>query len=514
MPDYSGVTWRVNYGEIAERDQFRVGYVGQQSFDAYFELGQLSDLIGVLTTVQGMSIGQISRGDSVQARKVSVGPALTTVVLIEPRQDTFPPKIMSLDFVTLSDFLYALTLFQSAVSGETPDDWAFRDPSPAFTALKKEVDELKSALVGASGKLIHRFGAAWQSSTLVDGWDTNAHERIPFRLPRRPTKWRVGVGATNTLTGVTHTPNVTITGVFVGEHSLPPGSSGTGQFAAAPVSAGGGSLVSGQFLTPWNTAPLPDAELPVSVGWMGAAGQANVLTSAGGWTSAGTGGDSSHAGDIAPTLQDPTAAAGIYWDIWVEYEYAVTAGQPAPKIVAVVASSLGTNFQLSGAASSEMIAWPQRLATMSGHAVVNLSVAGAVPETFISNAGKALDRIQGLVPDEVILMPLSNSFAAGVTASNAGVLMVQLLTAIKQRWPHALLTEITEPGRADYTSGQNTERHVWNNAILNTTRIIGIDRVMDADTLLSTGDVLTAWANVGDGIHFSSRAHNVLAASY
>lgn len=122
MPDYSGVTWRVNYGEISERNQFRVGYIGQQSFDAYFEVTQITDLISVLTAVQGMSIGQLSKGTTVQARKASAG--VVTTVIIEPRLDTFPPQIMNLDFSTLPDLIYALQLFQADLSdGAFPDDW-------------------------------------------------------------------------------------------------------------------------------------------------------------------------------------------------------------------------------------------------------------------------------------------------------------------------------------------------------------------------------------------------------
>lgn len=122
MPDYNGVTWRVNYGEIAERDQFRVGYIGQQSFDGYFELAQLSDLITVLSAVQGAPLNQLTKGSTVQARKTSDG--VVTTVIIEPRSDTFPAKIMSLGLATLSDLIYALQLFQTATPGAPiPDDW-------------------------------------------------------------------------------------------------------------------------------------------------------------------------------------------------------------------------------------------------------------------------------------------------------------------------------------------------------------------------------------------------------
>lgn len=122
MPDYNGVTWKVNYGEISERNQFRVGYIGQQSFDGYFELAQLADLISVLSAVQGAPLGQLTKGSTVQARKASDG--TVTRVIIEPRSDTFPQQIMSLGLDTLSDLIYALQLFQTAMSGAPiPDDW-------------------------------------------------------------------------------------------------------------------------------------------------------------------------------------------------------------------------------------------------------------------------------------------------------------------------------------------------------------------------------------------------------
>lgn len=128
MTDYSGVTWRVNYGEIAERDQFRVGRVDMESFDAYFELASLADLIAVLNAVTGLALNQVARGSTLQARKVSDG--LTTTIRIEPRLDTGDPvRIMTLRLSELPDFLYALTLFQSAVN-PIPDDWDLSDIIP------------------------------------------------------------------------------------------------------------------------------------------------------------------------------------------------------------------------------------------------------------------------------------------------------------------------------------------------------------------------------------------------
>ncbi|QRI45084.1 esterase [Microbacterium phage Shocker] len=139
MTDYRGVTWRVNYGEISERDQFRVGYINQESYDGYFELSSLADLISVLSTVSGLSLNQIARGVSLQARKVSDG--LLTSIRIEPRLDTGePPRIMQLKLADLTDLLYALGLFQADLASASPDDWDISEKLPV-------------ALLGRDGKL-------------------------------------------------------------------------------------------------------------------------------------------------------------------------------------------------------------------------------------------------------------------------------------------------------------------------------------------------------------------------
>lgn len=126
MTDYSGVIWRVNYGEISEREQFRVGYVGQESYDAYFEIAALAELISILNTVQPFTIGQIAKGVTLQAVKVSAGHK--TEVVIEPLSGVNPEQIMRLDLGTVNDLVYALQLFQTNLPDVVvPEDWDFSD---------------------------------------------------------------------------------------------------------------------------------------------------------------------------------------------------------------------------------------------------------------------------------------------------------------------------------------------------------------------------------------------------
>lgn len=126
MTDYSGVNWRVNYGEIAEREQFRVGYVGQDSYEAYFEVSALTELIDILSTVQPFDIGLIAKGVTLQAQKVDAGH--TTAVVIEPLSGTNPEQIMRLDLGLVNDLIYALQLFQTNLPDVlVPEDWDFSD---------------------------------------------------------------------------------------------------------------------------------------------------------------------------------------------------------------------------------------------------------------------------------------------------------------------------------------------------------------------------------------------------
>ena len=127
MTSYSGVTWRVNYGEISEREQFRVGRLSLERYDAYFPLSQLQDLIDTLTAVTPPDLNVIARGSKVQAVKVSDG--LLTSVVISPRLDTGTPvESMRLPLSELTDLLYALSLFRADTSA-LPDDWDFSKPN-------------------------------------------------------------------------------------------------------------------------------------------------------------------------------------------------------------------------------------------------------------------------------------------------------------------------------------------------------------------------------------------------
>lgn len=128
MTSYNGVTWRVNYGEVSEREQFRVGRLSLESYDAYFPLSQLQDLIDTLNAVTPLGLSVIARGSQVQAVKVSDG--LLTSVVISPRLDTGTPvESMRLPLSELTDLLYALSLFRSDTSA-LPDDWDFSKPVP------------------------------------------------------------------------------------------------------------------------------------------------------------------------------------------------------------------------------------------------------------------------------------------------------------------------------------------------------------------------------------------------
>lgn len=92
----------------------------------------------MLTAVQGAPLNQLTKGSTVQARKVSDG--FVTRVIIEPRSDTFPPQIMSLGVDTLADLIYALQLFQAATPGAPiPDDWDLSYQRPYVWVDKKGV---------------------------------------------------------------------------------------------------------------------------------------------------------------------------------------------------------------------------------------------------------------------------------------------------------------------------------------------------------------------------------------
>lgn len=122
MTEFRGGTWKAEYGEITERQQFRVGYVDQEIYEAYFPIGQLADLIAVLQGVIPLSLGVLSLGTQVQAKKVSAG--YPTEVVIEPRSNTFPVETMRYDYGTNGDLISVLQGLQAAIgSGADAGDW-------------------------------------------------------------------------------------------------------------------------------------------------------------------------------------------------------------------------------------------------------------------------------------------------------------------------------------------------------------------------------------------------------
>jgi|TARA_R100000482_G_scaffold124710_2_gene78544 hypothetical protein len=122
-----GSFWEVEKGEISEQDQFLIRYPGSDTAEAYFPIVQLSDLISILSSTAGASVGVLVPGTYLQARKVDAG--YRTDVRIEPRSDTFPAQIMSFGLELLSDLSSTLTTFNTGIADREPEDWDGSEPS-------------------------------------------------------------------------------------------------------------------------------------------------------------------------------------------------------------------------------------------------------------------------------------------------------------------------------------------------------------------------------------------------
>ena len=150
MVTAQGLYWTADFGEIAEAEQFRVGSVGEEIYDAYFPIGQLQDLITSLTNVIPLGLDVLSLGTQVQSRKVSTG--FHTEVVIEPRSDTFPPQIMRAELTTLSDLISVLSSLQALIAGQEPADWDGSKIKPiSYSALPPELspEQLTATFVAA-----------------------------------------------------------------------------------------------------------------------------------------------------------------------------------------------------------------------------------------------------------------------------------------------------------------------------------------------------------------------------
>ena len=134
----TGTYWKAEYGEISDNLEFRIGYVGQDSWDAYFPIAQLPDLIAVLNGVTPLSVGGLYQGSQLQARKVFTG--FKAFISVEPKSNLYPVQIVRFEESLLSDLTSTLTTFQSLIIYASPSSWDSKQVSlsdifnsPVFT---------------------------------------------------------------------------------------------------------------------------------------------------------------------------------------------------------------------------------------------------------------------------------------------------------------------------------------------------------------------------------------------
>lgn len=138
MSVFTGSTWRVGYGEISERLQFRIGLIGNAAWQAVFPIVQLTDLIGILQGTASSAVGQLIYGVQLQGKRVSDG--FREQISIEPRSDQFPPAITLIQSADRADLLSVLQQLQAALPAAPADDWDNSKPR------RLGYDELPSAL--------------------------------------------------------------------------------------------------------------------------------------------------------------------------------------------------------------------------------------------------------------------------------------------------------------------------------------------------------------------------------
>ena len=158
MTTYTGSIWRVNYGEIAERNQFRVGRLEFEYYDAYFPISQLSDLVTVLGNAAALSVGQTYSGTYVKALKVNNG--FSNYIVVSPVV-AGASEIIRFPQSELSDLQSVLNLFVND-SKKFVDDWDITKPGQYFIAIGEK-------------------GIANGVATL-DGGSKLQESQVPFRL--------------------------------------------------------------------------------------------------------------------------------------------------------------------------------------------------------------------------------------------------------------------------------------------------------------------------------------------
>lgn len=125
--EVAGPSWRVQYGEIAEQLQFRIGRVGQEVFDAYFPIASLADVTAVLSASTGLSVGAFSRGTNYQTQKL---PTWQNDIALTPLSYTPVPPLLQLYLAEVPELVGLLQALAPNVPSADPGDWDDSRPKP------------------------------------------------------------------------------------------------------------------------------------------------------------------------------------------------------------------------------------------------------------------------------------------------------------------------------------------------------------------------------------------------
>lgn len=368
---------------------------------------------------------------------------------------------------------------------------------------------------GATGSTgIYSFGHTIDSAVPSPDVPLDVSMRLPFSLSVPAQAFRVHVRNWSFDDEREYDSPVTLTGMHVGAHALDPSTATgqTGAFEGTPVGiVGTVNLAPGGFVSEWVEPSLVQLDDSVdsllAIGFTAPAG-ARLATSQGlSWTHVGEGASALAA---APGVRGATQYLS-YFDVWIEYEFGGSGGDPAPVLV-----SVGHSLNAPGSFATdafptrgEATAWPQQWALSHGGVAVSLAAPGAEASVFAPSAAK-WSAFVDVSPDIVTVWTASNDIARGHPLVEIQRDWSEVVAGVVARWPEAAVYALTEPPRG-LTGAEEQTRLAWNEWLSLVPP--GVDRVLDADAVLrDPGAPSELRSDVdADGVHVSARGHSLVA---
>lgn len=317
--------------------------------------------------------------------------------------------------------------------------------------------------------------------------------RFPIRFNAPIHRWRLHVRNWNPRLGQVKTGALSITGIWVGDHSGDGQPGNSRRLIGASSTPADGS----EWVSPWLTEPIGgDVDRLLCIGYYGAATGGPYALYGGSWQTAAAG----SAGLDGATV---TRHATTPLDIWIEVE--TPADTP---VIAGVGDSLTVGV---GATLPVHESWVSQYARRVGGLPMHIAHAGDSLEGFLAVNPEKVTRWANLARADAVVFGLGSNDISGPRSLTQLQADYAALSPVIEAAVGPVRYVSTIQPRGSWDETRESKRAQWNEWV---SARPGIRGVLDFASVVSTdGDTLLPQYDSGDGTHLNTAGYLAESAS-